>query len=491
MKINEINFGNSDGQLEAAEENFTDLFYKRPDYEYLKDSKCFLIIGRKGTGKTILSAYFVNQSKNYKEYIVNQKFPNDFKQKKLISFAQDDINRDDLSLFWEYVFYLDMAEGILDKINQISWCKIKKFRKLSKVKELTNIVHNEQYKIEKIVNGEYTEHSLSQKFSLSATSSVNSGLAEKTGNNIEITKTKSKYYENLSQLKKLVKELLSFYKYRIVLFYDDMEKFEEEMGLQKFISLMNNMIYVADIINKEISLLNNSKICLVVREDIINILQSETGNLNKQVTDLAIRINWFAEQYSAAYEHPLMQMVLNKIRNSSSEFNNKDSKYIYDSMFESKAFEYLMDRGFGRPRDLIVFLNMYKKRFGETTKLTLENFRSIEQEYSSWLNDELMNEISISDDKKDIMFMMDVISRRGYASFTIDKICNFMEEQEISYESKEKISRIIEKMRELDIIGIRNKKKVQFNYRLGKKQSTNNHSTFIVHRGFKKYLNLS
>lgn len=142
------------------------------------------------------------------------------------------------------------------------------------------------------------------------------------------------------------------------MFYDDMEKFEEEMGLQKFISFMNNMIYVADIINKEIGLFNNSKICLVVREDIINILQGETGNLNKQVTDLAIRINWFSEQYSAVHEHPLMQMILNKIKNSSNEFQQKDLKFIYEEMFEPKIFEYLMDRGFGRPRDLVVFLKM-------------------------------------------------------------------------------------------------------------------------------------
>lgn len=135
MKIKEINFGNSDGQLEAAEDNFIELFYKRPDYEQLKTTKCFLILGRKGTGKTILSAYFSNQSKDNEKYIVNQKFPNDFKQKKLISFAQNDINHDDLSLFWEYVFYLDIAEGIVDKINKIPWWNIKKIRTVSKIKK--------------------------------------------------------------------------------------------------------------------------------------------------------------------------------------------------------------------------------------------------------------------------------------------------------------------------------------------------------------------
>lgn len=82
------------------------------------------------------------------------------------------------------------------------------------------------------------------------------------------------------------------------------------------------MIYSADKLNKDLYHLHKSKICLVIREDIIDMLQPEANNLNKQIADCSIRIDWFLSVYDSPQMHPLMIMILHKIKNSGESFNN-------------------------------------------------------------------------------------------------------------------------------------------------------------------------
>lgn len=62
MQLSEIKLGYTDGAQEARMENFTSLFYE--DDEVVKqlktDNSIFIITGRKGVGKTLLSEYYMN-----------------------------------------------------------------------------------------------------------------------------------------------------------------------------------------------------------------------------------------------------------------------------------------------------------------------------------------------------------------------------------------------------------------------------------------------
>ena len=58
--ISQISFGTTDGKNEARNPNFESLFYDGGGYyrKLKEDPLKFLVIGRKGTGKTILVRYF-------------------------------------------------------------------------------------------------------------------------------------------------------------------------------------------------------------------------------------------------------------------------------------------------------------------------------------------------------------------------------------------------------------------------------------------------
>ncbi|XHB95878.1 hypothetical protein AAFF39_03605 [Lactococcus garvieae] len=52
MKLKDINFGSSDGQNEAKEQNFSEMFYEDGGhYTELRDTRKYIVVGRKGTGK--------------------------------------------------------------------------------------------------------------------------------------------------------------------------------------------------------------------------------------------------------------------------------------------------------------------------------------------------------------------------------------------------------------------------------------------------------
>lgn len=58
VKLKDFNIGHDDGEQEAADSVFVDLFYTDNDsYNSILDKDKFIIKGKKGTGKTLLAEY--------------------------------------------------------------------------------------------------------------------------------------------------------------------------------------------------------------------------------------------------------------------------------------------------------------------------------------------------------------------------------------------------------------------------------------------------
>ena len=107
-------------------------------------------------------------------------------------------------------------------------------------------------------------------------------------------------------------------------------------------------------------------------------------NLNKQIADCSIRIDWFLSVYDSPHMHPLMKMILHKIKNSGESFKDSTLNNIYQEIFEPSVFKFLLDRSFGRPRDIVRFLNFYKESFPRDSRITISNLQRVEQGYSKW-----------------------------------------------------------------------------------------------------------
>ncbi|MDG4980355.1 hypothetical protein OGZ39_01595 [Lactococcus lactis] len=492
MSLKDINFGSSDGQHESKEQNFSEMFYEDGGhYTKLTDSRKYLIIGRKGTGKTTLAAYAHLQAQKAKGHISKQLFANDFIQKKLLSFSQNEINREENSLFWEYVFLLDIGQSLVDFYSKLRFYSPTKYFTQKEVIELKSLIENEHLRIENLVSNNGYETKNSGGIKVSAKPSVNLNSSCSVNESETITKIRSKYYEIIPRLTELTFNLLKKSKQSLSLYYDDMDQFEESISYDYFQSLMKNMIYSADRLNSDLWEFNSSKICLVLRKDIVDSLQHQANNLNKLVTDSGIEISWFDNVRSEPSEHPLMQMVLHKIKKSDDKFSQADLKEIYDEMFEPSVFGFLMDRSFGRPRDIIQYLNLCKNNFQESEKITIPLLKKVEQSYSEWFYNEILNELAISEHKDDIEEVFKVITKRGYPTFKFNKLDLFINSSPEYSIDKVKLFKVLSVMREYSILGTVKKRTIfDFTYRTGYSVPISEITNFVVHKGLRKYLNL-
>lgn len=492
MRLKNINFGKSDGAKEAMQPNFSEMFYEEGGhYDTLKNSDKYLIIGRKGTGKTTLASYAHKKFSEDSRYLSKQCFANDFIEKKLLNFADNEINRDQNSLFWEYVFLLEIGEKLVEYYDSKHFYSPFKIFQSKNVSVLRRMLDSENSRIESIVTSNDYNEGANLGLSFGKNEKLTAGVSSKSSESESITKRRIKYYEELPKLKNIILSLLDKSKKCIIIFYDDMDQFEEDIDYDYFMSLMKNMIYSADTLNKILYKYNCSKVCLVLRKDIIDSLQHITNNLNKQITDSGIEIRWFNTGYREPSEHPLMQMILHKIKNSNKvEFGHSSLLEVHKKIFEKDVFEFLMKRSFGRPRDLVAYLNLYKESYPESEMITVDNLLKIEQTYSKWFYDELLNELKISENQTSIKKVLEVVSKRGFMSFTLEKLTKFAEETLEDYDMPNLLEDL-KRMRDYSILGVKLKNgNIDFNYRLGYSPSVDIKTKFIVHQGLRKYLNL-
>lgn len=498
VDLHNINYGYTDGKNEAQESNFEELFYEEGHfYSDLKNKNNFIITGRKGSGKTTLAFYFIKQ----KEYEKNEKakmlFANDFTEQKLLSFSYDPVNREEMMTFWKYIFLLELGTMIVEDVESFPWYQFFEKKKITKLKEL---LEHAQFTINEVVSSQSTElqTGVAAKFSadisktsLAASLGTDFNGSAKIGDTSTSYLIKAKYYESIKNLEKEVYTFIKNHKREYYLFYDDMDQLEEYMQIDDFKYLMKSMIYTADKMNHDMRKYGKSRVCLVLRSDIIKMLHSDSNNLNKIISDFGIEISWFNPNVEKPLHHPLMQMILHKIKKSVPEYKNIPIEKLFNELFgdNKDILDFLMKRGLGRPRDVIQFLNTHKETFPHSKTVLFNELSKTEAAYSRWFYSELMNEIKIDSDVEEIKKLINLIVERGYPTFKYKQIKDLNDKSN----ERSKVTNLLptlEKMRDLGIIGVVKNGKMEFSYRDNLTTRATEQSKFTINYGLRKYLNL-
>jgi hypothetical protein len=121
VELKNLFIGNIDGEVESTRENFEQLFYtKNSKYNQIINSNRFIISGRKGTGKTILSKYIYKQLNKENNVDCRIFTRHDFKLQQLIDLEYRTLQSDELVLFWKWTFLVQLGKSILElnKINR-------------------------------------------------------------------------------------------------------------------------------------------------------------------------------------------------------------------------------------------------------------------------------------------------------------------------------------------------------------------------------------
>lgn len=496
FKLSDIDIGNADGERESDNENFYDFFYNRHgNYESLKnDRNKFIVTGKKGSGKTYLVKY------------LEKKVINDGILAKTIKW--NDINRDTLvelgkqtdepenAIFYEYIIYIEIARLLLSIPKKQILKKIihpikflKAIRSLHKLKAFyTERYPNGNYSIEKIKKNDSTSVKVDISSSLKGINNGNS-----TTKNVAVEKefVKKTPYQIIEELEKLVFNILQ--NFSTIMISDDLD--EQELNMlsnENFSSFLIKYIYAVNQINLRINKFN-SKCIIVLRNDILDKLNSKSSNINKQITDSTIYINWCEKQIGKPWNYELAKMILNKIKISAKLDIKVSNKTLYKFLFPDNvegvsAIDFLISRSLGRPRDIIVFLNKIKEKRPDSTNFKPAFFREVLNDYSNYFVNEFKNEMSIFFNQEEIEQIFSLLSDFNKRKFTFEDLQIFYNNNIKQYQKVEDLKSVVANLYSIGLLGNINDGAVSFAYRVDGKEKANFNADFVIHYGAQKKL---
>lgn len=232
VKLKDLYMGLPDGEVEARDKRFQELFFD-PNNKYneiINSNEKFLIIGSKGTGKTYLSKYIVEQSPSKQTCIIVD--PKNFWICKLINIDEQELTNDYISVLCKWFLLYEIANSLLNKhrwLKHLPRCKLNKLRKFM-------LEYNDDtfYKIVSLSttnNQEITgnlSHGISHSDKLQ-TSNFQHSAGIKTSDGVSYESTRKRFFDLIDYFEQLVFDCFQINDHLLIIL-DDLDELKKEAG---------------------------------------------------------------------------------------------------------------------------------------------------------------------------------------------------------------------------------------------------------------------
>ncbi|MDU1314842.1 MAG: hypothetical protein E6940_12395 [Clostridium septicum] len=508
--LKDLYFGCADGDTESNKKEFLDLFYTGNNKydEITNDSMKFIIYGKKGTGKTILGRYI---EKKYNKQKINCRIFNkdDITLAKMIEKNGEELSGDEAIQLFKWIIYEKIYKVIKNKsIKSSIGISKETLNKRKKTKECNKAI----LELKEIFNSRYTQdnYELSQYIMNDEVATTGEVSVQKKSfipkfirskkKSINKTYTKSEFYKLIERVEELILTCLKVIS--VVIILDDLDELDIDLdsnrnsavALNKLIEAMKsvNILFA----NKELS---PSKCILLIRSDMIEELNKRSTNLNKVIQDNSVELYWIDKDNNHPEKHMIMSMILNKVKKSCSEYNNFSDIELYSNLFPEKinnnnVVTYLINNSFGRPRDIICYLETIKRRYPNENKFRATMFRECKQSYSDAFLKELYNEAKIHIDLETLEEYLKLIRDYGKNSFYASHLKSYYKPRRKIYKKSIDINECLETLYKLGVLGnLRKTCKEEIIYSWGYRKDGNPNANlelkFTVHYGLRNILN--
>lgn len=401
MKLKEYTFGYADADTEFANnpELFKTAFYDPNDYisEIIKGFK-FMIVGRKGIGKTAYASKLRQLSEDGDNMIDN---------------VYIHLNEIDFSLFkkmadnkyegtqkyqkiWDWVIGLEILKYLVDNKYELK----EKARVIIKILENNDIVISD--------NLPTSIRKVSKKYAKFNIKGIEAGV-EGYKENVSID-----IYEFVEKIFSAINEMYINKKLFIIFDgLDDLLRCKIEKS-----DMIAGLIRAANYVN--INLSKNKvrcKVLLLIRNDILSSVIDP--DINKIKRDASIYLSWD--------EDKIKELVSLRIKNSASA---ESSWYdIFPRTFNHEnSLDSVLDYTFLRPRDILQFLNQAKEMYPMRESLTYSETNNVLKQYSStYFIEEIKDELSGFVDDKVVHSLSEIFQKIGETDFTFNDFRTILE----------------------------------------------------------------
>ena len=480
-QIKDFFLGKNDGKKEARYKQDFDLYFYDHNNIYKKimePDKC-LVLGKKGTGKTILGEYMKKQASASADWFCEMCSYKDFTFQELIHLKSSDIQPNEYLSIWEWVILLQLSKFCIND-NSIPESRTK-------------------MELEKFINSNYDSLHLNANKIIEITKnnklsgSLFTGISKVLGEEGESTKYSTGNYLNyLNQLSSTVIKLLSDSNNKYTLIYDELDDRFRNESLYK-----NSIISLIKAVDKLNLLMHDNgidcKVILLLRTDIFQVLNDP--DLNKVKQDNSITIEWGS---SNNRNSPLFDMVFNKVKKSVPELADIRRSDLFFKLFPDKikgefSDHFILSRSFFRPRDVITYLNLIIQQYPSERSFNWKGFKDVEGQYSSYFFNEIRNELCghASDTVIDEGFLL--LKQFKHINFKYSKIYTYLEERKRLYKHID-LEELLKMFFDFGVLGNRwyntRTKTWYYSWAYRENATIDFDKEFVIHKGVRKELSL-
>lgn len=506
VKLNEFNIGQVSGENEARSENFEELFFTgNKKYEELKKPEKYIIMGRKGTGKTLLAYYFKRKAleNNLKSCKISTL--KDYQLMRLIHLEDRDFFEEECKALWKYCILINLAKSILNEKNIAEKLFNPNIRKLNKFISKDNLVEYKLIELNKTA-GHIKKKSRDSKSSaayskstISSTLTGSAGLYKEKNTTMSEKYVRNEYYNNIEAMESLIFKILNKEEKGYVIIFDDLDELGDNVEKpQKYRSSILSMISVVQEFNMKIQDINTySKIIISIRSDILNSLNEYSSNLRKIIADNSVDLYWLTKSHSKITDYLLIDLILTKIKASVKEYSNIEKEILFNALFPKYIFtrkisDFLLDYSMGRPRQIIEYLNIIIKNYPNENRFTEQHFKQCLKYFSAELYKDLQNEFSVYENKEELNDSMRLIKDLRKSGFRYGQIIAHYNVNKNKYKHIKSVDDSLNYMYLFGVIGTYNKSNRMYSwgYRNDSDDSINKDDIIIVNYALKHKFNI-
>jgi len=425
MRIRDLFIGYTDGEEETLRDDFTELYIDHGDIvEKALQNYVYVITGRKGTGKTVLTYYILKTRPSHKRFISRISYGDltvaHFSPPEKILAADE---------YFEIFQWILLAE-----ISRLIFAN-QGLNSIDEYLTLSNFIQNSFTKtppnspsfIKQLLHG-----GVKLSFDVPTLSpSVKYELSDKLlrADNLPLY---------IAELKNVLAPLLQASSkggYQYLSFIDDIDDHLSygETGKRILHGLITAIVSVNRFVREHC---NGSKVVLMLRSDIFHFVRG--ANINKIAADHSVTLGWGREfDRSSA----IIELILTKIKlTGPKQFKSKSTSELWFDLFENQVSTvidgaprrintdtFLLSRTFLRPRDLIQYLRIVQGKFSQLQRFDSYALARCETDYSFWLKEEVIGELINHYDEQYIDNLFSIVSRLGAGRFGIKKLAESYE----------------------------------------------------------------
>lgn len=414
-KLAGINFGYADSEKELMEtpELFDSAFIDPRNYlSKLMHGPAFLVLGRKGTGKTAYGAKIRRLAMQNDDIIVQPCILSDLNYSSFESFAYQNVRGGRRYLYvWKYLLFLEIIQLIKNTFPD------------NENQELNILIESlQRYGILPTEDIIHTARTLdTTKISLTIPNLFSIG--KNTEKELVLTGTDEIADKGIEILKRAYFGEKHFY-----IIIDGLD--DALRGKQFSSDIITGLIRAAENINNQLRLTIRLKIIILLRSDIYELCRDP--DQTKMKRDSAINLSWTRDD--------LCNIVIKRIQNKYPQYKKFEEfwrEFAPGYFKKRKSSTVLFELTLLRPRDILQFFIECQDLYGNQNMLSYSEFSNTIAGYSkNYFISEMQDELTGIFPDEFVTAIPAVLSQLGHREFYMEDLQKVIEKQQLKISAK-------------------------------------------------------